>query len=160
MLFHLYCFFITNWRLDILLFFLSFSLFSVLILVFNCNHILEELRFAIFFASSTSNEFNKNHYPDGNFEGLQGVLLRGIECTLLVKRSIVWNGISGVTNGGRGGRVTHPWKVWGTFRKEGERRKRGRKREKEDEMEKRAKEKGKMERKIREIAKEGVGEKT
>ena len=46
---------------------------------------------------------------------------------------------SGVT---RGGRVAHPWKVWGKFLKEGERRIKGREREKDEEREMRGKDKG------------------
>ena len=48
---------------------------------------------------------------------------------------------SDVTRGGRGGRVSHPWKVGGKFGRKRERRKKGRGREKEEEMDKRSKEK-------------------
>ena len=52
-------------------------------------------------------------------------------------------GPSGVT---RGGQVSHPWKVWGKFWKEGEMRKKGRKRGKERKGKREARKKWKMER--------------
>ena len=48
--------------------------------------------------------------------------------------------IGGETRGGRGGRVAHPWKVWGKLWKEGGKEEK-REREKEEEREKRGKEK-------------------
>ena len=55
--------------------------------------------------------------------------------------------ISGVTRGGWGGQVAHPWKVWGKFWfcKEGGKEKKGKGEEKEEERAKRVKEKGGME---------------
>ena len=43
----------------------------------------------------------------------------GVLNELLVTNMQLCYLISGVTRGGRGGRVAHPWKVWGKFWKEG-----------------------------------------
>ena len=58
---------------------------------------------------------------------------------------------SGVTRGGRGGRVAHPWKVWGKFWKEGGKEKKGRERKKRRNGKREVRKKGKVKRKGREI---------